>query len=265
MSVYTVVRFVPNPVASECVNVGIVSADESGAFFEFIPNLSRVRAFAKDVNGHGDAIRNLERFLDEFPDQAETLTPEGLSKLAEVWTNFVQFSPLRPSKRPAEELLGQMVPVFLTIREAAQNERRARRIASNVAQSALTNAVIAHRPGEDLKVLKNYEIQGDIAPHKYDVSLVNHVPRLGVSGISLELKTQNQIEADINKVGYRMLDTRKAGLDMPLAVVVIGEDYGAGFVDGLHTMCSKLEAEFVREADVPVWANNFVLNMPVLT
>lgn len=122
MTEFTVIRFTPNPISDESINVGIAAIEDGEVLFELVPNLSRVKAFAKDVDGGSDALKNLELFFEEFQDRADDLGRDELARIVESWTHFVQFSPLRPSKRSAEELLGQMVPVFLAVREKQQEE-----------------------------------------------------------------------------------------------------------------------------------------------
>jgi hypothetical protein len=86
------------------------------------------------------------------------------------------------------------------------------------------------------------------------VTLVNHVPRIGLSGISLELRTHDQILADVDRIAYKMLDTRIEHNDLGLAVLSVGGDQESDQWESLLRMCKNLHAELVSEEDASGWA-----------
>ena len=94
---YCVVRYVPNPLSGETVNVGVVAWGEGKIATEFVKNWKRVKAFGReDIS-----------FLREFVEQAEAssilgrnlpslgptpISEQQLQEITESWSNSIQFS-----------------------------------------------------------------------------------------------------------------------------------------------------------------------------
>jgi len=84
---YSIIRFVPDSVTDERVNIGVVAVGDGGPQVRFLRHWRRVREFA-DVDPK--ALRDfVKALLDE---SANEWTRDNLERFARTWTNSIQFS-----------------------------------------------------------------------------------------------------------------------------------------------------------------------------
>src|SRR4051812_42848901 len=105
ISRYAVVRYVPDPLREEYINIGVIVVTDHGHFSgsRFLDRWSRVQRIAGvDTSFLKDIALDLSRLADRqaslSPDQP--FTSERLSHLAAEWQNTVQFSDARASVAP---------------------------------------------------------------------------------------------------------------------------------------------------------------------
>lgn len=107
-SYYSIIQYIPNIIADERINIGIVVFDKSSIKTEFLSNWSRVKAFSNNKDTY---------FLDNFEKditnlcirnifRSDTLPPyERLKDLSRSWLNTVQITEPRGSLLEIENLL----------------------------------------------------------------------------------------------------------------------------------------------------------------
>ena len=99
---YSVIQYIPNPIADERVNIGLIAYDESGHWgMEQLGNWQRAEAF---TGLPGD---NLRLHINEFREFIESAgsAAAAVETAVHSWTHSVQLTPPRASLRSVDELL----------------------------------------------------------------------------------------------------------------------------------------------------------------
>jgi Protein of unknown function (DUF3037) len=120
VSGYSVIQYVPNPIANERINVGVLAFDEETVKVHFLSHWDRVRAFG--------AIENID-FLKEFARRMEAAVEDGLLfpgdapgeisrydrllKVARGWINSIQFTEPHGSLEAVDSLLEDCIKTYL--------------------------------------------------------------------------------------------------------------------------------------------------------
>ena len=102
-SYYTVVQYVPDPLAGERINIGVFAYGEGRILCRFLQNWNRVRAFG------GEDIQ----FLLDFTERAKSFTAEQVKKMAANWNHSIQLTEPRGWLTSPEDLLAEVAGLFL--------------------------------------------------------------------------------------------------------------------------------------------------------
>lgn len=119
VSYYSVVQYVPDPIANERVNIGVIVFGDGRFLSRFLRNWDRVCHFStRDIS----STRNFAKGVEQSTDECERLPPmirvdppdeTGLRKLAERWMNSIQFTQPRAALRDPDALLASEAKRFL--------------------------------------------------------------------------------------------------------------------------------------------------------
>lgn len=260
---YSVIRYVPDPIVGEFVNVGVVAADQDRAACRFVATWNRASALGKEPVGY---VREFASWLGRAcGEDVEALsevdvcqfTVDSLQEIASNWHGSIQLTPPRSSGKNLEELVDEMSALFLREPVArAQAQRRTKRTAAKLAKDVLAKKIKDAQLNASLSLRTQFEVQGTVTAHNFDVAIVNHVPRVGINGLSFELVTSDQIQADINKTAFSMWDTRTNDPEFGLAVVAVGDD--SEWTEQVERLCEQVGAEFIGEGRLNQWAGEEV-------
>jgi hypothetical protein len=259
---YSVVQFVPDPVADERINVGVIAfgpGDE--VYARFLRNWSRVRHFGtKDI-----------AFLQEFAKSVTEATSEttlpGLGKYEPItealvermvnWNNSIQLTEPRASLRPAAELVDEMARKFL--REPPRRTRgfRDRRAAVALAKNMVREALFdqAGAGAEDL-VKTHYTLQGNLDEHQFDLAVANGLVLSAAQGLSFEVPPTGELAKDIDATAWAIDDVKKKDRTVPLAVIALPPKTKSRTFERAVRVFEGLKADVVLEEDVPDWASD---------
>ena len=118
-SYYSIVQYVPNPIANERINIGVLIFDEKEIKVKFLENWRRVENFCM-----GDIT-----FLHEFESQMQQAVSQGLlfpgdslsdqprqerlQRVSENWMNSIQFTEPNCSLKPVDKLLEDSIKTYL--------------------------------------------------------------------------------------------------------------------------------------------------------
>jgi Protein of unknown function (DUF3037) len=118
-SKYSIVQYVPNPIADERVNIGVVTFDEDQVCVQFLKNWDRVCHFD---TGNIDFLKDFAKQMNEaassgllFPGDTPDGTPkqDRLTKVARGWINSIQFTEPRSSLDSPQNLLEDLIQDYL--------------------------------------------------------------------------------------------------------------------------------------------------------
>ena len=117
-SKYSVVQYVPNPIADERINIGVVAFNENEVRVQFLKNWERVRHFGmEDISFLKDFAQRMSKAAESgfiFPgDNREASYQERLNQLTRNWLNSIQFTQPRASLENVDSLLEDIVANYL--------------------------------------------------------------------------------------------------------------------------------------------------------
>jgi hypothetical protein len=263
-SQYSVVRYVPDPIADERINVGVVVFGEGMLRTKFIRRWSRLRGFGggEDTGFLRDFVRDIEHAQKTLLDGAsQPWTAETLKRVSARWKNSIQLSEPRASLDSPDDLLRDAARTFLRDEQPRQRGRDRRTAASIGAQSvtaALRERGIA--PGGLVK--RKAAITGRVEPHTFDLVVANGKPFFAAEGLSFESADPDSINAEIEALAWAVDDVKKELRALPVAILALPPRRENAAYRRAEKVFTSLKANFVPESDVKKWAELMARRVP---
>lgn len=252
---FCVVRYVPNPLASEQVNIGLIAWRGEEIRARFVDHWSRIQRFGhEDIGFLRDfAERVLEATADQgkLPGVAEAvgLNTHALERIVGSWGNSIQFSEAKASLLAPDEVLGEMIPIFL--REPSRREVRDRRVAARYAFEGISKTL-----GQKAKGLikKRAQIDGAYDQHRFDVVVANGAPLFAAQGFSFEIPDTVVLMRDLDALAWTIADVKRARRSFPLAVVVLPPSRASVAYTKARKIFPALKADLLTRSQIEPWA-----------
>jgi hypothetical protein len=261
-SFYSVVQYVPDPVADERVNIGVIAFDGGTIVSQFVRRWSRVEAF-----GGGKDISFLRAFAEKAstwsPPQVEIpgieygvkVNPEEFRRMAGTWINAIQFTEPKASLLSPQEAL-QAGLRYLQEPVIKKHAFRDRRAAIGLAFRELQDALLKRvgEPGAKA-VEKNFKVQGNLDEHRFDVAVHNGTPLVAAHCISFEGPTSRELEKEIDAAAWSIDDVMGIHPKLRLWVVALEPKtkIRKTYERAIHVF-EGLHATVITEPEVPEWA-----------
>jgi hypothetical protein len=224
---YSVIQYVPDPIADERINVGILVFDDHRVATVFLNQWERVRCFGmEDLQ----FLRLFERDMQEaaslgflFPGDEENGKPrhERLLKVANSWMNSIQFTEMRGSLATVDQLLQELPALFLKEPLVKQKRKlRDRQGAAKLAKMSVRNVLKRQFKFQEVSKLLDpaHELMGHRQSHRFDVTVMNGKPYLSAHGISYEVASP---DATTDAVAWMIADVRQANATVPLGILML--------------------------------------------
>lgn len=118
-SYYSIIQYVPNPLANERINIGVLIFDDKEIKVKFLKNWKRVKNFCMgDITFLRDFESQMQKAVSQgllFPGDSLLDQPrqERLQRVAESWMNSVQFTEPNFSLKPVDKLLEDSIKKYL--------------------------------------------------------------------------------------------------------------------------------------------------------
>lgn len=223
---YSIIQYVPDPIADERINVGVLVFDDNLAKVQFLQNWQRVRDFGGSDIGF---LRDFEKEMNKalaggllFPGDCPNDQPrvERVQKIAQSWMNSIQFTEPHGSLKSIDQLFQDTVKKYLIEPIQPQIKVRDRQEAVSLTKKTFTEVITRKLGKEEVSHLLHpkHKIQGHHLAHTVDISVVNGRPHFAVQAISFEVRTTEQL---INSIGFLITDIKEALPDFPLAVMAL--------------------------------------------
>ncbi len=274
LTYFSIVRYVPDPIREEQINVGIVVVSGDGSFAQarFLKYWDRVQRFGdENVQFLKDFVKSVEKRL---PEQATLfldtmLSPDQLNKFAIDWQNSIQFSEPKVSTLPADIILDKEFRrfVYMPKREYLPPEKK-QTIQS--AQAALGRQLDERfKDPEITKMLlkKNESIDGELDTHKFEIAIKNGYPYAAATAISFKVKDALYLHKEVDATAWAISDVRKRLSDLPLAVLITSP--GSGSSNATRAQLRKatsifrsFDVDMVKSSDISDWAFDIVKQLP---
>jgi Protein of unknown function (DUF3037) len=262
---YSVIQYVPNPIADERINIGVLAFDEKGVRVHFLQNWERVRCFGRSEDI--DLLKNFAHEMQEvteegllFPGDRPSDIPahERLLKVAHDWTNGIQFTEPRGSLVSLEQLLDDLVKNFLLDPEKKQ-KLRDRAMAARITVS-MVKEVLGKRLGEEQAkryIKKDISLKGTHKQHKFDVAVANGRPYLAAHGLSFEVHAPESVQG---AVAWMIGEVKEVAPKLPLAIVALPPVQGSfeykkllANYENMTSTYQDMGAQVINENQVEQW------------
>lgn len=118
-SYYSIIQYVPNPIANERINIGVIIFDDKEIKVKFLKNWNRVKNFCMgDITFLRDFESQMQNAVSQgllFPGDSLLDQPrqERLQRVSESWMNSVQFTEPNFSLKPVDKLLEDSIKKYL--------------------------------------------------------------------------------------------------------------------------------------------------------
>ncbi len=262
-SKYSIVQYVPNPIANERINIGVVAFNEEQVRVQFLTNWERVRHFGReDITFLKTFAQRMSEAADcglIFPgDNPNAPYQERLNKIAQDWLNSIQWTEPRGSLEDVDSLLEDIASNFLVDLNSQKPHRRDRQDAARLTTSKFRNVFQQHVKKDYKELLKtSYSVQGSREKHKFDAVVANGRPYLAAQGISLEVKISELLQ---NSLSWMITDVKECQPDFPIAIVALQPKKDIDNYQELQqtyqqatSIFSELGAKVLAEDEVESW------------
>jgi len=269
ISRYSVIHYVPNPIADERINIGVIVFNEEIVKVHFLHSWERINAFAtEDTRFLQDfakrmylASKNGLVFPSDNPQSGQT-KQERLTNVARDWINSIQFTEPRASLEDIDSVLEDCINTYLVDKMPMYPNVRDRQAAKRIVATSV-RAVLKERLGnratEFFKKDAEAIVKGFRSSHNFDVLVANGHPYLAAHGVSFEVRTHKET---LDALSWWIEDVKKRDHDFPLAVVTLppkteSDIYSQLFETYEHTRdtYTNLGASVLLEEEVPAWTN----------
>jgi hypothetical protein len=262
-SYYSVIRYVPDPVADERVNVGLAVFGDGRTRVRFVKNWQRLQSFG------GEDTAFLKSFAESAVKSSSENIPlpgfeepidfsEGsMRHLAGRWINSIQFSEVRASVLAPDKLIEDLAPRLLQVPQRRKHAFRGRRAAAALATKEIAGA-LRERLGDKWEphFERNYSVSGRLQAHQFDAAVKNGQPLLAARGLSFEGPVTRDLERDVRVTAWALDDIRDAGAKIRLAVIALPPKTSSRLFDEAVHVFKGLNAEVVPEDETHDWTRS---------
>ncbi|MBD2567468.1 DUF3037 domain-containing protein [Anabaena lutea] len=265
---YSVIQYVPDPIADERINIGVLAFDNNAVKIHFVKNWERVRHFGMEEIGFlKDFAHRMENGAKEgllFPgDKLNGVSnQERLLKIAQGWMNSIQFTEPRGSLNTVDKLLQDIANTYLREPQLESNlkfKARDRQASARLIKSK-TREILKQKFGDKSRdLLKHHEICGKHTNNKFDVVVANGKPYFAAHGISFEVDVPDSLKGE---VCWRISDVKNSKPNFPIAIFVLPpkveqhnyQQIQKAYQKNIATY-QELGADILQENDVKPWVN----------
>lgn len=269
---YSVVRYLPNPLSGEMINVGVIAWGEGKIAARFAKDWRRAKAFGReDISFLRDFVEQVEASAQMQQQQLLTfgsvpVDAKQLEQIVKDWGNSIQFSELRTSLRPPEEVIREVSSIYLPELPHHSQPGRTRRAAAILALRRISQVLIDVRgPRASDLIKKEHAIQGKVDEHLFDVVVANGHPFLAAQGLSFEKSFIRTVQKDVDATAWAVDDVRKAHKNLPMAILALTPGGPCPPVERARKIFRALGADMISERQMDGWVKKRIKVLPVST
>lgn len=276
VSRYSVIQYIPDPIADERINIGVIAFDDQSVRVKFLSRWDRVSRFAPiaDVSFLRDFSHQMQEVTEKgllFPGDRPNGLPnhQRLLKVSQSWMNSIQFTEPRGSLDAVDSLLADIVQSHLVEPPPKPKKLRDRQAAAQLATSHIRNALNRLYDKEKARELlrTSFALHGSRKDHKFDVTVANGRPILAAHGVSFEIQTPEQT---LDSLAFMIIDVKASNSDFPLAVVALPPteaSFERKKLQKIYQQTRKtyqgLGAQVIEENQVEIWVSERLKNVKV--
>lgn len=266
---FAIVRYVPDPVRGEQVNVGLVAIRDDVVACRFITDLRRLDALVSHEKALAKkTIRRISALFEgrdvQFGEPPITLAL--FERMQRDYRGIIQFSAPGVSALAPGSLIEQEFHRLVAVARRTPEVRP--RIELTKATHAAVVDAVKHRFGiEELPeqlAIGRTEVAGKFRPHRFHLGVKNG--QLYTAAQALAFKGEPaDVDRDMGLFAWMFDDVRKTHRNLPLAIV-LGEPDANDKARALHQqatlMFPEYHADVVEERDLAGWARELAVGLP---
>jgi hypothetical protein len=266
-TLYSVVQYVPDPIANERVNIGVAIFAGNGPKFRFVSRLDKARSLGREGLGTVLDLMADVRERNFGPLGApENWSFDKLGQLLGKWQNTVQFTPPRASTKDADLLLGELAELFLHDRGDADTlvespEVVGHSTAAREVKKAVKDALATRLgSGAARQLLRsNAPLQGRSGIHDFDIAIVNGSPLVAARAISFRVKDDARLRNAVDAAAFAISDVTKVFRKIKAALVYIPPTQSnTEAFERAKSLGKKLHIPLVDHTESANWATRVV-------
>ena len=264
-SYYSVLRYVPDPIAGESVNVGVLVIRGKEAHVLLLGDWSRVQKFS------AASSKEIQRLAKEI--QADPVSclgihpecaPEQLNESLADWTNCLQFSTVRAATEDPATLDATLERLFLVEpigRQVTPAQRRAQLISTAMAEVRTAFQRRFDRMPRKF-VHKARRVDGFRTWHPVDVALANGELYAGAFALPFAIRQPERQLHDTDATAFAVEDILEAKPETRLTVILDAAERDSQSYDRAIELFSNLHVETVTASEISQWASRAVMLIP---
>jgi hypothetical protein len=269
-SLYSVVKYLPDPVADESINIGVVAFGDEGPQFRFVQNLNRAKLLGdNDVSFLRDFIESVRDGRVGALGDPKNWNQESLSRLLGKWHNVIQFTPPRASGKSVGPLIEDLSKLFLkgsSTEGAAEGvTTQGRSYAVRLSKSLVVGA-LTKRWGQPVArelVKSGHTLAGSAGAHEFDVAIVNGSAYLAARAISFRVQDTQTLRTKVDAAAFAVTDLaeRQAKIDTALLVLPPRSREQEAYKRAL-AISKKKKMKMLEADEFKAWVSNVVSRLP---
>ena len=257
VSRYTVVQYVPDPVADERMNIGVIAYDEHGVHSRFLSRWDRVESFG------GEDVSFLKDFAAEVARSGSagqlplamgrrTIDASIIEKIVVNWRNSIQLTDPRSATIRAEDLLRSVSDRFLRAPAPRKPRVADRRRAAKLGFEALRKQV----PLESIE--RGERLPGRYTTHEFEIVVRNGSVVEAARALSFEVSEAKVLQDQIDAAAWAIEDLRgvsgEQGELPELSVLAIPPRTSSKTYNSARDLLTTLGAKVVLPDTMESWA-----------
>ena len=269
---YSIIQYVPNPIADERINIGVLVFDEEIIKVHFLYSWERVNSFGRENTKFlRDFAKHMEEsskngllFPHDDPNNGQSRV-DRLRKVSQGWINSIQFTEPRGSLENIGSVFEDAIRTYLVDEIPAQRNMRDRQEAKRIVAKSVKDVLkerLGNRASEFFKKDAAAIVNGVRGSHNFDVLVANGRPYLAAHGVSFEIRTHKET---LDALSWWIEDVKRLDNNFPLAVVTLPpkvefDGYTQLFeaYENTRETYTNLGATVLREEEVPAWTNQIL-------
>lgn len=263
-SKYRIIQFVPDPLANERVNIGVITYDDHTVYVDVTKHWQRISAFAGRSTHFVRMV--VEELLEAAGDQlplpsdnwSRPLNKRAVDEILSKWSHSLQVTEPRGSLKNVADLRSEVSSRFVS--RIATLPQYGRRAAALRLFGKVSKMIASWKGPDHLKeVQRKVTLKGAVDVHRFDVAYGKDSPRLIMHALPYSYRIGSLLGVSVDATKWAIDDIRKANASVPIGIVfyptrrtTITEGTA---IDFAHTIqvCKNLGAETMMEDQVSDW------------
>lgn len=256
-SFFSVIRYVPDPLADERMNIGVLVFGASETLVKFVDRWDRVRGFGgedvKFLRDFAEIVKNRQLPLFDSP---RHWSEQALHEALSGWSNSIQFAEPKVSTKQPAELLIEVARKYLRGTSSQRQRARDKRSVVFKGIAHLNQALEPKLGGETLqKVLRRGAlVEGRFELHEFDIVIANGSLQLAAQGLSFEKRDHLELQREADAAKWSLDDAKTKNPNAHIAVLAIPPRHESKIFDNLERVVGGLGGDLVREGQLDQWA-----------